>query len=200
MISNPHAPEKPWRVFCAVELPLDLRERMMDHVHELRSSIPNARASWNRIENLHLTVKFLGNVDTRRVDDILAAALQAAMSVAPFEIKVGGCGSFSQRGSPRVLWTGIDDLESGMKRLYQALEDAMEAIGFARESRPFHAHITIARIRVGDDNARRLAERHRELPFSPAVVKVNSLAVIRSILGTEGSRYITLADHKLGSN
>ncbi len=186
--------EDKWRVFCAIDLPANVRKRIADHIARLQEQAPEARAAWNRDENLHLTLKFLGDIATTRVPALSRAAERAAGAVQAFELIVAGCGSFPPRGPARVLWIGIEDPTGRLAQLYQALENECAKEGFAREERAFHPHLTIARLRK-PQGARRLAEAHKLLGFEPVEFRVNELRVIRSELLREASRHTVISRH-----
>src|SRR6266404_4134733 len=137
------APDEFWRLFVAIELPASVRERLKAHIERLRESVPDARASWIREENIHLTLKFLGDTAVSQVETLSQATRRAAGAAVPFELIVTGCGAFPPRGQPRVLWVGIEDVSGKLARLQQALEEDCANAGFAREPRPFHPHLTI---------------------------------------------------------
>ncbi len=190
-------PTEYWRVFIAIELPAHLRARIINHIDCLRSSVPEARASWIREDNLHLTLKFLGDIPVTNVEQLSAAASLAAIKIEPFEIFVEDCGAFPLRGQPRVLWIGIDDPSGKLFELNRALEDECANAGLAREPRAFHPHLTIARIRQ-PRGSRQLAAVHKELGFNREVVSVLEVSVIRSELRSEGSRHTVISRHELG--
>lgn len=187
---------KSWRVFVAIDLPTTLRARIIDHIERLRSSVPDARASWSREDNLHLTLKFLGDIPIGNVEQLSAVASLAARKVEPFEIVVEGCGAFPARGQPRLLWIGIDDPSSKLSELNRVLEDECANAGFARERRAFHPHLTIARIRR-PHGARQLAARHQEIEFKREILGVSEISVIRSELRSEGSKHTVISRHAL---
>ncbi len=184
------------RVFCAVELPAYIRRRVGDHIADLRSRMPEARAGWDNSEKLHITLKFLGEIEQERAAFLLAAAARAARSVSPFSIIIEGAGAFPPRGLPRVLWLGVRDATDFLAQLQLSLENECEGVGFLREARPFHPHLTIARLR-SPEGARALAALHHESGFAPAEVSVNHLLVMRSHLGPHGSHYTELSRHRL---
>jgi 2'-5' RNA ligase len=93
-----------WRIFCAVELPDELRAQLRDHISQLRQQIPEVAASWSRVENVHLTLKFFGNVAADKISAISAAAARAVKEFAPFEIGVGGTRVFPKQSRAQVLW------------------------------------------------------------------------------------------------
>jgi 2'-5' RNA ligase len=185
-----------WRVFIAIELPHNVRVRLAKHIDRLRSTIPEVRASWAREDSLHLTLKFLGDTSVANVETLSQVAQRAANTVAPFEIVIEGCGSFPPRGQPRVLWIGVDDTLGKLTELQQALEQECDANGFSRAPRPFHPHLTIARIRQ-PPGSRQLTAMHKEIGFNRETINVSELAVIRSELLSEGSRHTVLSRHSL---
>jgi 2'-5' RNA ligase len=190
--------DESWRLFIAIELPGTLRELVLDHINRLRQAGPEARASWARAENLHLTLKFLGDTHVSRVDVLATAVRHAASQTSPFQAQVQGCGAFPLRGQPRVLWIGVDDPTGGLTKLYRALEDECAQAGFSREERSFHPHLTVARLRQ-PQGARHLAEVHRQMGFQPTSFRVSELCLIRSELMSAGSRYTVIARHALKS-
>ena len=199
--SLPHpsapSPHSLIRVFCAVELPAEIRRRVGDHIAELRSRMPGARASWDHSEKLHITLKFLGEIEQARAVFLMDAAARSTLSVSPFNIMIEGAGAFPPRGLPRVLWLGVRDATGLLAQLQLNLENECETVGFPREARPFHPHLTIARLRSKPEGARRLAALHQEIGFAPAEVPVNHLIVMQSHLGTSGSIYTELSRHSL---
>lgn len=187
-----------WRIFIAIELPVAVRRRLIEHIDRLRRPLPHARASWVRKENLHLTLKFLGDIPVTKVEALAQAAQRAAGEVEPFEIVVGGCGAFPPRGQPRVLWIGIKDSAGQLELLRTALEDECAQAGFPREERAFHPHLTLARIRKPHDS-RHLSSVHQEMGFEPQTVRASELAVIRSELRSEGTRHTVILRHSFST-
>src|SRR5216684_8073349 len=113
--------DESWRLFIAIELPAGTRKRLQEHINRLRESVPDARASWSREENLHLTLKFLGDTPVSQIETLSQAAKRAANKAIPFELIVTGAGAFPPRGQPRVLWIGIEDTSEQLGKLQQAL-------------------------------------------------------------------------------
>lgn len=186
------------RVFCAVELPDELRSLAAERARRLRTEFPDVRASWERPEKLHITLKFLGDVEPARVGALSGAAARAVATLEPFELTVEEPGTFPSHGQPRVLWLGIVDASGMLALMQRALESECAAAGFPRESRAFKPHLTLARVR-SPQGAQELAAAHRETPFAPQRFKVSELVVMRSELGPGGSRYTPLSRHRLGN-
>lgn len=185
-----------WRVFCAVELPPDVRARLQDHVRQLRAAVPDAAASWTRIENIHLTLKFFGNVAVKRLADISAAASRALEQFTSFEFEIGGTGVFPKPSRPQVLWIGVRDPTGKLLALQKELENEFAALGFPKEDRAFKPHLTIARIRR-PDGAQQLASAHLETGFKSQPIKLHELILFRSELSSQGSKYTPISHHKL---
>lgn len=185
-----------WRVFCAIDLPTDLKQKLAIHIEQLKKET-GIKAGWIRPENIHLTIKFLGNIPVSDVNKLSLATARAIETLVPFKITAEHCGAFPTYGPPRVLWIGIKDSSSQLARLYERLEEECAAVGFTKEARSFHPHLTIARVRHAA-NASALGAAHRVLQFPPTEFAVNELLVIRSELGKDGPKYTTVSTHGLG--
>lgn len=182
---------RPLRVFCAVELPAAVRAQAAGYIARLREAVPDARASWEREEKLHLTLKFFGEVEAERIPALALALERAASMTSGFELAIGGTGTFPPRGNPRVLWLGVVDSSGGLQGLHSRLEDECERLGFARESKRFHPHLTIARLR-SPEGTRRLAGLHKSREFQSPPFTVTEIVLMKSDLGPQGSRYTRL--------
>jgi 2'-5' RNA ligase len=196
--------EQRLRIFCAVDLPEEVRARAAAHITRLRAAAADAasplKIGWERPEKLHLTVKFLGELESARVEALRRAARRAAESVEKFALTLEGAGAFPAGGNPRVLWLGLRDETKRLAAFYERLEEECARENFPREARPFHPHITIARIRIPHAApARQLARLHREAGFEPASFNVHELIVMQSQLGAGGSRYTPLSRHEFKS-
>ncbi|MDT5157640.1 MAG: 2,3-cyclic 3-phosphodiesterase [Acidobacteriota bacterium] len=188
--------QKHWRIFCAIELPAEVKASVAAHAARVRESFSQARASWERPEKLHLTLKFLGDVKVARVESLTLAVERATLAFAPFGLTIAESGAFPTQGLPRVLWLGVADESGELARLQNSLEDECAAEGFTREGRDFKPHLTIARLR-SPGGARSLADAHRETHFEPQTFTVSELVLMRSELGPAGSRYTPLSRHAL---
>jgi 2'-5' RNA ligase len=185
-----------WRIFCAVELPDEVRARLQEHIVRLRKEVPDAAASWSRVENIHLTLKFFGNVEVDRIAKISAAATRTTEQFSTFEIEVGKTGVFPRPSRAQVLWIGVNDPSGNLSALQKTFETECAAAGFEKEDRAYRPHLTIARLRK-PESARRLAETHLNMNFEPIAVKLNDLIIFRSELSSKGSRYTALSHHPL---
>jgi 2'-5' RNA ligase len=183
-----------WRVFCAVEIPAPARRLLLEHIARLKAAAPDAKASWSREENLHLTLKFLGEVPQTAVERLSNAASHAVADLSTFSIQLEHTGVFPNHGAVRVLWIGINDFSGMLAELQARLEDQAALAGFAKEARRFQPHLTLARLRKP---ARTLAAAHQQLAFDPQEIAVSELLAIRSELTNAGSKYTVVSRHAL---
>lgn len=128
------------RIFIALDIPAAVRARLTDYMERARLLAPEAR--WARVEGLHVTLKFIGHVDDAAVGKIKTALL--AIKSASFEVKFAGVGFFPNPNAGRVFWAGVDGGEN-LPRLASTIDAAMEKLGIARETKPYHPHLTLAR-------------------------------------------------------
>lgn len=175
------------RLFVAVDVPDDLRDRVEQEVVEpLRPELPGAK--WTRPEGRHLTLKFLGEVEEGRVSEIGEALEGAASGHAPFEAAFSEVGGFPNLGRPRVLWVGVGEGAEPMAELAGSVDEAMSGLGFDREKRRFHGHLTIARFKrpkkTGD---------LPEVPVPEDRFAVDEIVLFESHLHPKGARYTARA-------
>ena len=187
---------KQWRMFCAFELPESLRVRINEHAERVREAVPEAVASWSRPDNIHLTMKFFGNVDQAKVAVISEALARVAEEFSPIGITVSGTGVFPRPSRPQVLWIGINERTGALAKLQKRVEDECAREGFPKEDRAFRPHLTIARIR-NPHNANLLAEAHVRLEFASVEVNFSELVLFRSELSPKGSKYTPISRSRL---
>ena len=146
---SPCIDKKTWedrriRTFIAIELP----EKLLGLLAGLRVSLDRGfiRVSWVKTSNMHLTLKFLGEVEESRIEGIVEELSAAARGVKPFTISTGALGGFPNLSAPRVVWLGLKD-QGELARLSSDIEDRLEGLNFEREGRPFHPHLTLCRVK-----------------------------------------------------
>jgi 2'-5' RNA ligase len=184
------------RLFSAIELPPEVRARAAGFIKALREAAPDTRASWDREEKLHLTLKFFGDVEESRVEQLTAALNRAAARINSFQLNLRGTGVFPLSGLPRVLWLGAVDSSGRLDKLHNQIEEECAHAGFARERKRFHPHLTIARLRH-PEGARRLSALHKAMDFETEAFPVKEIVLIKSELLPQGSRYTKLSSHEL---
>jgi 2'-5' RNA ligase len=179
-------PEDAVRTFICVEVPEAIKERIARLQQELRRG--GAQVSWVKPSNIHLTIKFLGDVSASKMEAIRLAVERAASPINRFEIEVGVAGCFPSPRSPRVLWVGLTRLPDSLKQLRAAIEDELARGGFPRETKRFSPHLTIGRVR-DPKGAGRIAEDLIARGFEPEAFQAREVIVMRSDLTPRGSIY-----------
>lgn len=185
------------RLFIAVEIPADARERLA----EVGAFSRERSWRWVAPENVHLTLKFLGEVEPELQAEIRAALVGAAASTAPFEAALAGLGTLpSGRRPPRVLFADLSAGHAGLGELRRAVETTLEPLGFPKEGRPFRPHATLARVRRGG-RPRDVAElRGRFAGVEFGRWECAAVILYQSVLGRGGPRYSVLDEFPLGGS
>ena len=179
------------RIFIAIDISDAARAVCSAHIEQLRREFPKVRVGWERPEKLHITLKFLGDTADDSVDDVVQGISRVAADHHPFKLTIAGPGVFPGSPRPRILWIGIDDPSEAVSKLSRYVEDVCEQLGFEKERKRFHPHITIGRVRE-PLSARPLAETHLNRMIEPIEFAVNSVAVYESKLLQSGSVYSVL--------
>jgi len=167
-----------------------LRKSLRGLQDDLRKRCPGVR--WTPPEQLHITVKFLGEVEDQRVPEIVAGLEKAAALCKPFDLRVVNAGCFPPRGDVRIVWAGVEDAAGVVAGCAGVVDAALEVVGFSRESRAFSAHITIGRVRE-DRSSGRLREFVESAKWGPQEQEINEIRLMSSVLSPRGSVYDTLA-------
>jgi 2'-5' RNA ligase len=184
------------RLFIAVDISDEARKRVREYIEVLKANARETRVSWTKPENLHLTLKFLGDVDQSRIVLLTTALEQIVKALSPIDLEISGTGVFPSTGKPKVLWIGVDDVSGDLAKAAQSIEEACDKLGFAREDRKFSPHLTIGRVRE-PSHARELAEQHLENGFASIQFPVSEIVLYESKLSPAGSIYTPLVKAKL---
>ncbi len=198
------------RAFLAVELSQELRAELATVQQELKRRIEpemkrDTRMSWAQPASIHLTLKFLGDMDEQVIDSLLATVEQAIGSQIPVNVPLERLGAFPRPQSPRVLWVGPSEnwgRGAEAKRIagiHGAIEQACEGLGFLRETKPFSPHLTLARIKVGERQVGVALAKGGMLdqPLSMCSLAVESVVLMKSELRPTGSVYTKLWEVKI---
>jgi 2'-5' RNA ligase len=180
------------RAFIAVEIPDQVQSELIEIGNTFRPYVN--RASWVKRGNMHLTLKFLGDIESVRIEEISTALEETASKFTPFSIRFSEVGVFPTPRRPRVLWVGLGEGEEEMKKLANAIEEAMERMGFRRERRPFTPHLTLARIKSVSDLSEPL-DNFQMPRITP--VNVAGFSLIRSQLDPKGAIYTRIREFTL---
>jgi 2'-5' RNA ligase len=182
------------RTFICIEVPKSIREQ----IGALQQTVGghDAKISWVKPSNIHLTLKFLGDVTATRIPAVSSAVERAARLSRTFEIEVGGAGCFPSANRPRVFWVGLTAVPDGLVRLHALIEEELAGEGFAPDTRKFSPHLTIGRVRL-PKNAPRVAEDLISTGFEPEIFQTTEVVVMRSDLNPSGSIYSPISTCRL---
>lgn len=178
------------RLFLAIEPPSSVRRLIGGVQEQLRKSI-RGPMKWVDPANFHFTLKFLGDVPDARKDELLA--MMQTIVAAPFELQLSAVSQLPPEGRANVVIVELAQIPPEMQDLRDKLETGCEPMGFAREDRAFHPHLTLARLSVP-----RFVSRETDLPIPPAKFTVNEFVLMQSIRTNEGSKYQELGRQRLG--
>ncbi|RMG05508.1 MAG: RNA 2',3'-cyclic phosphodiesterase [Nitrospirae bacterium] len=179
------------RVFISINLSDEVKGEISEFMNLLKSY--DAPVRWVRPEGIHLTIKFLGEVERERVELIRESLSKDLTDTKPFSITLKGTGVFPDYRRPRVLWIGIEPSDN-LLEVYNKTEDSLSNIGFKKETRPFRPHITIGRVKgqYGLDPVLREIRGHKSEEFGK--IDVSGIHIMESLLRPEGAVYRSVYD------
>jgi 2'-5' RNA ligase len=183
--------EEAVRSFIAIELPDELKRELSALIDRLRADSPDV-ARWIDPAGIHLTLKFLGDVPAGRLDSLTAALTKAVAGFGPFRLEVGDLGVFPESRRVRVVWVAVSGETGRLQKLQQAVEGAMEGLGFPVESRAFRPHLTLARVRdrARPEEREAIGQLVAASPFRVATpLEVSTVHLMRSRLAPGGVVY-----------
>lgn len=182
-----------WRLFVGCSLGDEAHTALVRLAAEVRRDLEGRgwRGSWTKPEMLHLTMKFVGDTDPEKAPALAEAMRLACAEVPPIAVAVEGLGTFPPRGRPKILFSGIGRGRDACVALAAAIEERFAALGIPRESRPFHPHVTLARVREAPRTVALPEVRRIDGAFTEAVLW-------RSELLPSGARYSRVASVALG--
>ncbi|HEY2953613.1 MAG TPA: RNA 2',3'-cyclic phosphodiesterase [Verrucomicrobiae bacterium] len=191
-MENPHPDAI--RAFVAIKLPDELVKRLAALQQELQSNLPATAVRWTRPEQIHLTLKFLGNVEVNRIADLSAGLRQAGQAVPSLRLRAEGLGFFPPRQLPRVVWVGVHDGAGSLNQLQRMVETVSAPFTREKPSGDFKGHLTIGRARIlRRPQAELLAKLAIELSgrvFGEWTAE--TVELMRSDLSPQGSRHACL--------
>jgi 2'-5' RNA ligase len=177
------------RTFIAIELPERIKKKIEEVQAPLRKT--NTFVSWVKPENIHVTLKFLGEVPEDKINEIFLATEKALEGTRKFTMSLKGMGAFPDSRRPRVIWLGAGSGEKELSFLANRVVEEMEKIGFPKEDRKFSAHFTIGRVK-SPKNIEKLMELVKSSDFQTEDIEVNEVVVMKSQLHPAGAIYTPL--------
>ncbi len=187
------------RTFIAIEISEEIRNALA----QIESHIKYAGADvkWVKPENVHLTLKFLGEIDEKKAAEVTAVLDSIARTIKPFKLSVKDIGAFPKIEHPRVVWVGLDKGAAETTVLAANIDEALSKIGFSKETRPFSPHLTIGRVR-SPLNKDKLKEKISsatasiDLSIVP-LYQISSVILFQSTLTPQGSIYTKIHESRL---
>lgn len=189
--------KKTLRTFAAVEISGPVRTKVSQLIAALGATAADVK--WVESHNLHLTLKFLGDVHQNEIAEVCRAVARGAAEVEPFDLEVCGAGAFPHVARPRTIWLGAAAGAEQMVVLHDRVEAALAELGFREEHRRFQTHLTIGRVRgagPGIAELGQLLQQHAD--FRAGCVNVQEVTVFASTLTPNGPIYEALGTAPLG--
>ncbi len=177
------------RAFICVEVDEEIRKR----VSELQQVLSGGSlVKWVEEENLHVTLKFLGDISDEQVFKTSRVLRRVTRGVEPFEVEVGGLGTFPRGRQPQVLWVDVKDAGGRMEEIERGLAEGLEPLGVEKENRRFAPHLTIGRVRGSRGVGALLDRISRNRKFRGGRQAVRGVTFMRSVLAPSGPVYSPL--------
>lgn len=179
----------PLRSFVAIDTPEAVRRIMLDVQSKLKVS--GADVKWEGPEKFHATIKFLGNVEENLLTSVVNTIEQSVKNFPAFEVTYNHVGCFPSVKRPRVIWIGCENTDGTLLRIQDTLEQALLPLGFEREERAFHPHVTLGRTKSAK-SLNNLISILESFTFEPRTFTCNEILLMKSMLKPEGSEYTRL--------
>ncbi len=177
------------RTFIAIDTP----EPIKDEIVEVQTALKETQADvrWDNRDKFHITVKFLGGVEESILGEIVQKLSAAVTQYSYLGLAYKGLGCFPNFRNPRVIWIGCENEDGTLERVFQTIEDIVAPYGFEKETRRFHPHITLGRVR-SPKRKQELIQIMHKITFGPKASQCRELLVMKSDLRPTGSVYTVL--------
>jgi len=181
------------RSFVAVDIPGAIKESVRDYVEGLKGSFGNVM-KWVAPENLHFTIKFLGEISDAEAETVKRCMGKVAEDLTQFELTLEGVGFFPTAERPRIVWIGTDGGCEQLLEVNQLIESCLELEGFDRDDKPFSPHLTIGRVK----KHKKLILPDRAPNFDAVTFEAGGISLVKSVLTPQGPIYETLYERQVG--
>lgn len=178
------------RTFICFNLPREVKENLAQLQTDLKKRGRGVR--WARPEGMHLTLKFLGDVDEGKIPEIADAVRKAVADRPVFQVEIAGAGGFPNLHRPRVYWVGVHETSGALEALQARIENELARLGFPKEKRKFSPHLTLGRVKF-NDGLKAISEILDNKVLPPMTFTANEIIVMKSQLSPQGSTYTPLA-------
>jgi 2'-5' RNA ligase len=182
------------RTFIAIDLPPSIQESIEKQTARLRQTLGDDAIRWVIPHNMHLTLKFLGNIPLSHLEFLKRMLSQAGDATPQFDLQISGIGSFPNSKRPRVLWVGIH-APASLASLQKTIEEGANRLGYEKEERPYSPHLTLGRVRQGLDakEIQKISSALSTIQLGKiGTARVDSIHLYKSDLNSEGSVYTKL--------
>jgi 2'-5' RNA ligase len=177
------------RLFIAIDTPPDIKQRMGALRDQFRATGADAR--WETNDKLHCTLKFLGETNPDGIDGIISTVQKITGETPCFSVRYRTIGCFPTSRDPRVVWIGLENEDGTMRSLQKSIDEATTVLGFQRDERAFHPHVTLGRVK-SRKNIANLLTLMETVTFESEPAILRELKIIRSDLKPAGSVYTIL--------
>jgi 2'-5' RNA ligase len=182
------------RLFIAVSIPDSVRDKIAAAQNELRAAVPHDVVRWTRMEQFHLTLRFLGAVETVRFPALVEEVRLACKNFAPLRLRAGGIGFFPNQRVPRVVWVGIEDPQGRLPLLHRAVQLATKPFTTEESEETLTGHVTLGRVkRIQRREAQLLASAAARLARADfGEWTADHIAIMRSEVSSQGAKHTCL--------
>lgn len=181
------------RTFIAIELDNDIKQRLAPIQKKLIET--GADVKWVKIENIHLTLKFLGEIEEKQLPQIKDIIQNICENKYTFNMTINELGAFPKLNYPRVIWIGVKEGKENIERISLELENSLSKIGFKKEKRPFSGHITLGRVRSNKNRAELIeaVNKFNEINLKETFIQpIKTITLFKSTLSLKGPTYEAL--------
>jgi len=184
------------RSFIAIKLNDEVRAGLGVVIDKLKES--GADVKWVKLENIHLTLKFLGSISAEEIEGVKAILDKAKDRFKKFSIDISKVGAFPKISFPKVVWAGVSENADILKQIYLFLEEELEKKGFQKEDRPFSPHLTIGRVKSPKNRPSLKSSIENLKDSSFKSLDVTEISLLQSKLTPQGPIYTPLHQIHLG--
>ena len=173
------------RLFIAIDLPEAVKTVLLETAVQMGQQLPNKAVRWVRPEQMHLTLRFLGDTAVSQLPNLQDELTQLAYQHPPFRLHLKDVGAFPNRKRPRVVWVGLDGDLPVLQKMQAELEDRVLQLGWSREKRPFSPHVTLGRVK----DARQVGALNWDVKLAEMDFGITAVQLVQSELRPSGAAY-----------
>ena len=180
------------RAFISIEIPQEIKEKISLIQEQLKTI--ETPISWVRLDSIHLTLKFLGNILEEQIPNIKRCIDTAVSGISPFNVNIKGGGVFPNLNHPRVIWLGLEDKTDSLFKIQKGIDNCLEKIGFEPEERGFTPHLTLGRVKSLKGKNQLIRTIHIYKDIEVGEIYADKIKLMRSQLNPSGAIYTVLEE------